>query len=128
MNTTAYQSTEAQTKASLYDSIGECNFTIVELERDILQLESQLSRLQNAEALEEALREELSEKRQELFQIKARQKKLRIILKGRLEIELEAVQRELNEPYQSAATLEDLTNHDFNLTCEIDKLSKLIEA
>ena len=116
------------TKESLYDQIGDCTLKIVTLKGEISALSLQVMRSHTTnvgDPWEFGLRDSLHEKRNELESLQAQVKNLRLTLKGRLELEHEAVLKKLRDPYASAVVLEDLTNYEFSLICEIDKLGKL---
>jgi len=116
------------TKESLYDQIGDCTLKIVTLEGEISTLSLQVMRAHTTnvgDPWELSLSDSLHEKRAELDLLQQQVKNLRLTLKGRLELEHESVLKKLREPYASASVLEDLTNYEFSLICEIDKLGKL---
>lgn len=117
----------ALTKKQLYDQIGACNFLIIEIEHNIPELEDML----NSPLMEEeasngiAIQQSIRESRDELDELNLKVKSCRRTIIGRLEIELENLERKIGDAqpnWNEGAQM----RHD--ITKELEVLRKLVDA
>jgi uncharacterized small protein (DUF1192 family) len=110
---------KALTKQELYNSIGEAVKRIVVLEEEIPALEDQLRKHSDSNVVEA-----LHEKRLEVENINNSVRSIRMQLRGRLEMELENVEKQL--PHARPAQEIELLNFKNLLVKEIALQSQLI--
>jgi sensor histidine kinase YesM len=89
----------ARSKEQLYDTIGQCNLRIVELEHLVPELESQLIQWSDAPDLQDACRESIHENKQMLERLKEEVRKCRNTIATRLELEVEELKRQFARPH-----------------------------